>query len=78
MEIYCVKCKKATPTHNVQIAKTKTGRYYAKGRCAVCHGMKSRFVSAKDGKGLLGKLFFPSTGKVPGLNKIPLLGKLFF
>ena len=78
MNSYCVKCKAKTSTNDVNVVKTSNGKYQAKGTCARCHNKKATFISAKDGKGLLGKLFFPSTGKVPGLNKIPLVGDILF
>ena len=78
MDSYCVKCKTRTPTNDANVVQTSNGKYCAKGTCSRCHSRKSTFISAKAGKGLLGKLLFPSTGRVPGLNKIPLLGKILF
>ena len=77
MNSYCVKCKETTPTHEVNVSKTKNGKFIAKGRCAECLSKKSRFVSAKEGEGLLGKALGLKDGKVPILGDIPLLGALF-
>ena len=75
MELYCVKCKRQTPTELQQIVTTKNGRHRAKGICVVCKGNKSRFVSAKDGKGFLGKVL--GVGKIPVLGDIPIVGSIF-
>ena len=75
MNSYCVKCKRSTPTANVKVVKTKNGQYQEKGVCSVCRSKKCRFVSKKDGQGLLGKAL--GIGKIPILGDIPLLGALF-
>ena len=75
MNSFCVKCQRRTPTTNVQVVKTKNGKYQAKGVCNVCQSKKSRFISKKEGQGLLGKAL--GIGKVPILGDIPLLGALF-
>ena len=75
MQSYCVKCKRHTSTNNVQVVKTKNAKHLAKGICSVCGSKKSRFVSAKEGSGLLGKAL--GIGKVPILGDIPLFGALF-
>ena len=77
MQSYCVKCRKTTPLQNAKAVKTKNNKYILKGTCPVCGGKKSTFISRKKGEGLLGKILFPSEGKVPVLGDIPLLGALF-
>ena len=79
MESYCVKCKKNTPFDGqLQLFKTKNNRLLLKGLCKICGKQKSRFVSKKEGEGLLGKLFKLPGGKIPVLGDIPLIGKLLF
>jgi hypothetical protein len=77
MESYCVKCKKQT-SFDPQLFRTKNNRLILKGLCKVCGKMKSRFVSKKEGEGLLGNLFKLPGGKIPVLGDIPLIGKILF
>ena len=53
--------------------KTKNGRLMLSSECAVCVSKKSRFMKEQEAKGLLSNL-----GIETQLNKIPLLGNLFF
>ncbi len=79
MESYCVTCKKHTPFDGKpQLIRTKNNRLILKGLCKVCSKMKSRFVSKKEGEGLLGRLFKLPGGKIPVLGDIPLIGNLLF
>ena len=75
MNSYCVRCRGKTPTQNVKYTQTKNGRHLLKGTCAVCGSKKSQFISAKQGKGLIGKAL--GIGKVPILGDLPLIGGLF-
>lgn len=79
MESYCVKCKKHTLFDGEpQLFRTKNNRLLLKGLCKVCGKQKTRFVSKKEGEGLLGKLFKLPGSKIPILGDIPLIGKLLF
>lgn len=44
--LFCLRCKKATPTKDLQSVKTKNGRTMHKGSCSVCHANKAQFVAA--------------------------------
>lgn len=58
MSSFCVKCKKASPDVNPQLAVTKNGRNMVKSKCGNCGSNKCQFVSGnskpkpKKGKGL--------------------------
>ena len=72
MQIYCVDCKKNTGNKDAKVIKTKNGRLQMKSHCSVCGNKKSRFISKKEGSGLLSSL-----GIRTPLSKIPGLSKLF-
>ncbi len=79
METYCVKCKKVTAfSGEPQLFLNKNDRLILKGVYVGCNKMKSTFVSKKDGKGLLGKLFKLPGNKIPVLGDIPLIGSILF
>lgn len=44
MDIYCVKCKKKTPTINEKKIVTKNGRNAITGTCKVCNTKKYQFI----------------------------------
>ena len=44
--MYCVKCKKATDTSNVQYAVSKNGRNMKRGMCVICGTTKTQFIKA--------------------------------
>ena len=44
-QMYCVKCRKKTPTKNVTEHKTKKGVKQLKGICEVCGSKKSSFLA---------------------------------
>lgn len=76
--MYCLKCKKNTENIGEQAVQTKNNRYMKKATCGVCGKRKAQFISKSEGEGILGKLLFPKTGKIPVLGDIPLLGNLLF
>ena len=43
-DIYCVKCKRKTPTVNEQIVITKNNRYATTGQCQNCGRTKYMFI----------------------------------
>ena len=59
--IQCLKCKTKTDTCEIKQIKSKNNRLMLQGKCVLCGTTKSRFISAKEGKGLADKL----------INKIP-------
>ena len=75
MNSFCVKCRRSTATQEEQVMRTKNNKFVAKGKCSVCGGKKSRFLSAKEGEGLLGNIL--GVGKLPILGDLPLVGALF-
>ena len=52
--MYCVKCKKATNTSNVQYV-SKNGRNMKRGKCVICGTTKTQFIKAQKGGSLLNK-----------------------
>ena len=46
--MYCVKCKKATDTSNVQFAVSKNGRNMKRGRCVICGMIKTQFIKSAE------------------------------
>ena len=74
MESYCLKCKKKN-TENIdqRIPSTSSGKAMILSKCAICGSKKSRFIKHQEAKGLLSKLGI----KTP-LNKVPILGDIFF
>ena len=69
---YCVKRKKNTESINPRVSKTN-GKTMILSKCAICVSKKSRFIKKQEASGILSN---PSL-KTP-LNKIPLLGGIFF
>ena len=53
--MYCVKCKKATDTSNVQYTISKNGRNMKRGTCVICGTTKTQFIKAQKGDSLLNK-----------------------
>lgn len=44
MDIYCLKCKKKTPTLNLLESSTKNNRPILKGLCEICGSKKNKFI----------------------------------
>lgn len=42
--IYCVKCKKKTPTENLTTGISRNGRKMIQGNCTVCGTKKTQFT----------------------------------
>ena len=53
--MYCVKCKKATNTSNVQFAVSRNGRNMKRGTCVIWGITKTQFIKAPKGGSLLNK-----------------------
>ena len=53
--MYCVKCKKATDTSNMQFAVSKYRRNMKRGTCVICGKTKTQFLKAQEGGSLLNK-----------------------
>ena len=70
MEIYCVKCKRKTPSLNIRHTTTKINRSVVKGECEICGTTKNCFTKSKAGgklniHSLIGKLLKPKAGWTP-------------
>ena len=70
---YCLKCRKNTESKNLKVVRTKNGKMMLLWKCEACDIKKSKFIKEQDASELLSSLRI----KVH-LNKIPLLGPLFF
>ena len=68
--MYCVKCKKATDTSDVQFAVSKNGRNMKRGMCVICGTTKTQFIKAQKGGSLLNKAInnLPFEMHLPGHN----------
>lgn len=44
MEIYCVKCRKKTPTEDITEKKSARGTPMIQGICTVCGTKKTQFI----------------------------------
>ena len=53
--MYCVKCRKATDTSNMQNAVSKNGRNMKQGKRVICGTTKMQFIKAQKGGSLLNK-----------------------
>ena len=64
--MYCVKCKRATGTNNIERVVTKNNR----GKCDVCGSTKTQLIKANVGKGVVNKLInnLPFEAHLPGHN----------
>ena len=75
---YCLKCKKKkkkknTESINSKVSKTSNGKTMILSECAICGSKKSKFIKEQQAKRLLSNL-----GLRTPLNKIPILGDIFF
>ena len=73
MKSYCLKCRKSTENINPRVSKTGNDRTIILSKCAICGSKKSRVIKNQEAKGLLNNLGI----KTP-LNKVPILGDIFF
>ena len=73
MESYCLKCRKYTKNINPQVSSTSNSKLMILSKCAICNSKKSKFINKQETKGLLSNLGI----KTP-LNKIPILGDIYF
>ena len=70
---YCLKCKKNTESISPKVLKTTNGKTMILSKCAICGSKKSKFIKEQQAKGILS-----SAGTRTLLNKIPILGDVFF
>ena len=70
---YCLKCKKSTESINPNVLKTTNGKTMILSKCATCGSKKSKFIKEQQAKGILSSVGIRTT-----LNKIPILGDVFF
>ena len=68
--MYCLKCKKATDTSNMQYAVSKNGRNMKRGTCVICGTTRTQFIKAQKGGSLLNKFInnLPVEMQLPGHN----------
>ena len=73
MITYCLKCKINTKNIDAKMIKTKNSRVILSSKCTVCGSKNSRFMKEQESSGILS-----SVGIRTPLNKIPVLGDIFF
>ena len=73
MKSHCLKCRKNTENINPRISRTSNGRTMLLSKYAICDCKKSKFIRNQEAKGLLSNL-----GVRRPLNKVPILGDIFF
>ena len=68
--MYCVKCKKATDTSDVQFVVSRNGRSMKQRTCVICGTTKMQFIKAQEGGSLLNKVInnLPVEMHLPGHN----------
>ena len=68
--MYCVKCKKATDTSDVQFVVSKNRKNMKRGTCVICGTTKTQFIKAQEGVSLLNKAInnLPFEMHLPGHN----------
>ena len=71
--LFCLKCRKNTESINPRVSKTNNGKTMILSKCAICSSKKSTFIKKQEASGILSNL-----GLKTPLNKIPLLGDIFF
>ena len=70
---YCFKCRRNTENINPKVSKRTNGKAMILSTCAICGSKKSKFIKEQEAKELLSNL-----GLRTPLNKIPVLGDIFF
>ena len=70
---YCLNCKKNTESISPKVLKTTNGKTMILSKCAICGSKESKFIKEQQAKGILS-----SAGIRTPLNKIPILGDVFF
>ena len=70
---YCMKYRKNLESKNPRVPKTNKEKPILLLKFAVCDGKKTRFIKYQKASGLLSSLRIKS-----GLNKIPIVGPVFF
>ena len=73
MKSPCLKCRKDIENIDPTVSSSSNGRVMILSKRAICGIKKSRFIKNQEAKGLLSKLVI----KTP-LNKVPILGDIFF
>ena len=73
MSSSCLKCRRNAESINPKVLKTTNGKTMILSKCAICGSKKSKFIKEQQAKGLLSNV-----GIRTPLNKIPLLGDIFF
>ena len=73
MLYYCLKCKKNTESINPRVSKTNNDKTMILSKCGICDSKKSKFIKKQEASRILS-----SAGIRTPLNKIPVLGDIFF
>ena len=67
--IYCLRCRKRTPTTGQYVVMLPNGTLQEKGFCAICQAKKSRFISRKTGSDIgLPWSKYPNEKHLPGYS----------
>ena len=68
--MYCVKCKKATDTSEVQFVVSRNGRNMKRGVYVICRTTKTQFIKVQEEGSLLNKTIntLPFEMHLPGHN----------
>ena len=70
---YCFKYRENTESINPRVLETSNGKTLIWSKCSICGSKKSKFVKKQEACGIL-----TSLGIRTPLNKIPVLGDIFF
>ena len=73
MKSYCLKCRKNTENIIPRVSRRSNARAMLLSKCAICDGIKSRFIKNQESKGLLSNL-----GVKTPLSKVQILGDILF
>ena len=73
MKSYCLSVEKNTENINPKVSNTSNSKTGLLSKCEKCGSKKSRLIKNQEAKGLISNLGI----KTP-LNKVPILGDIFF
>ena len=76
--MYCIKCKKAIDTSDVQFVVRRNEGNMKRGTCVICGMTKTQFIKVREGESLLNKVInnLPVEMHLPGHNFTGLGTKL--
>ena len=70
---YCLKYKNNTESINPRVLKTSNSKTMILSKCALCGSEKSKLIKKQEASAILS-----SVGIRTPVNKIPVLGDIFF